>query len=66
MPIAEFATNNVVLSIIKLIPFFTNKGYYTRISFDLEPPTDYTNPLIATQKSKRKKAQNIAKEISEI
>ena len=65
LPIAEFAANNTDLLAIGTSPFFTNYGFYPKISFNFEPSIPNA-PAKPRELIQREKAQAIAKKMEEI
>ena len=61
LPMAEFAINNSVSATTGITPFFANKGYNPRMSFDLKPPVDYS--VQGRQKIDREQAEAFATEL---
>jgi hypothetical protein len=52
---AEFADNNIKSSATQITPFFFNKGFHPRISFDADP----TKPIISRERLQIKRARDI-------
>jgi hypothetical protein len=52
---AEFADNNAKSSATQMIPFFLNKGFHPRMSFDADP----SNPSTSRERLQVKRAGDI-------
>ena len=59
LAMAEFADNNALSSATNMTPFFLNKGFHPRISFD----PDLTNPTSSRERLQLKKAKDISRHI---
>ena len=62
LPMAEFADNNATSIATGMTPFFLNKGFHPRMSFDLDP----TKPSSPHERLQRERARDITARMEEI
>jgi hypothetical protein len=61
LSMAEFADNNAQSLATQMTPFFLNKGFHPRISFDIEPiKPDPSKPLTSRERLQMERARDIA------
>jgi hypothetical protein len=64
LPLAEFASNNVVSETTGVSPFFANYGFNPRLG--VEPSSPYPPNLTVTQKTQFYKANIVANRFEQI
>ena len=59
----EFADNNAKSSATQMTPFFLNKGFHPRMSFDAEPQSDPSKPSTTRERLQIERAKDITAHI---
>lgn len=66
LPLAEFAGNTNVSATTQVSPFFANKGYHPRLSFDFQPKLKPDEVLTAAKMESRQQAYEMAKNLQDV